>query len=69
MIQIPRHQVRASEKDLIIPSVPEIEEATVLEKTANHRTHADVTRESVDARTQCAGAADDQIDFDAACEA
>src|SRR2546421_12505971 len=63
--EIARHPVGAREVHVLGAAVLEIKDSRVLEEAPDDRAHADVVRQSLDARAQRADAAHDEIDLHA----
>ena len=62
-VEIAFHQVSTAEVDLILTTVTEIVDTTVLEEAADHTDHADVVAPTGNARSQAACAAYDELNL------
>src|SRR6266487_2084543 len=65
MVEVPRHQIRASEQERTLVARVEDEEAAVFEEPAEDAAHSDRLAEARHARSKRADAARDDVDLGA----
>ena len=68
-IEIPLHQISAAKIEFLVAAVAEIIDPAVFEETPNDAYDADVLTPTLDARSQTADSANDEIDLDSGLRA
>lgn len=63
-VKVAWHQICTAEKRLLVSTIPEIEDAAVLEKAPQDTRDPDVFRQPLDAGSQAAHASNKEVDRD-----
>ena len=58
------HEIRAAQEDLLVPAIPEIVDAAMLEKSTNNTDDADRLAQAGNAGSEAADPPNDEIDLD-----